>query len=618
MRLDKDVQAIGQLSSSCITDGSRSKSPPSVMPSKRPLNTTLVHSPSTNRISKRADTRKEAAIDRDFEIAGPSLPTAEDIHDSLKVEHEMIDMESSGSEMDVANEENQEEHEHIRTVIFVQRRLKSSKQHMHKGGLKAFKMEAVGLPLAERLPGRIHPRVLYEIVEQRVRQFFKTSILELQRRNNSGISDPSFERHSSVSMTVRPIATEDAVGGDIPSFGFVLRFVKTNGECCSRCHWLNRCEGCLIPCVPDDDCNDDVALIDLRELESIAIDWHYIVFQEALDVFPVDFSRLPTVSHKSLATHKKQQSLALPLSKCLQKFTEEEALDDMVCPLCKSSDGCLRRSFALWRLPPVLVIQLKRFQFNAYSRRKLTNHVKFPFDGLDLSCYLAPTHELFANFKSQQRNEKDSVKDLTAEDAHSDHEVVHTIENGEMQNEDKEGMSVYDLYSVVHHIGALGGGHYVASVKDDFSHLNEILRQPHQQGSKFNETPESDCAKKWFCYDDSVVSATTPDDISAGSSAYLLFYLRRDVNRSSVFSLHSHGGISDQDTVAQSVLNEGDLSSGIETSEGSKLKDQHAAKSSHRSNASSSGGVPNGRSTRHADTNHHGGVGNDDTQCRVS
>jgi hypothetical protein len=40
-----------------------------------------------------------------------------------------------------------------------------------------------------------------------------------------------------------------------------------------------------------------------------------------------------------------------------------------------SLDLSLRRSFALWRLPPVLIIQLKRFQFNNYSRRKLTNFV---------------------------------------------------------------------------------------------------------------------------------------------------------------------------------------------------------------------------------------------------
>jgi ubiquitin C-terminal hydrolase len=68
------------------------------------------------------------------------------------------------------------------------------------------------------------------------------------------------------------------------------------------------------------------------------------------------------------------QTRELPLDKCLQKFTEEEPLDDTICPKCHE-DGVLRKKFALWRLPAVLIIQLKRFQFNSYSRRKLNNQV---------------------------------------------------------------------------------------------------------------------------------------------------------------------------------------------------------------------------------------------------
>lgn len=35
------------------------------------------------------------------------------------------------------------------------------------------------------------------------------------------------------------------------------------------------------------------------------------------------------------------QTRVLDLSKCLDKFTEEELLDDMVCPKCKE-DHCLK------------------------------------------------------------------------------------------------------------------------------------------------------------------------------------------------------------------------------------------------------------------------------------
>jgi Ca2+-binding EF-hand superfamily protein len=43
----------------------------------------------------------------------------------------------------------------------------------------------------------------------------------------------------------------------------------------------------------------------------------------------------------------------------------------------------------VWRVPPVLVVQLKRFQHTAYVRRKLHNLVRFPISGLSLAPYLA-------------------------------------------------------------------------------------------------------------------------------------------------------------------------------------------------------------------------------------
>jgi ubiquitin C-terminal hydrolase len=65
---------------------------------------------------------------------------------------------------------------------------------------------------------------------------------------------------------------------------------------------------------------------------------------------------------------------AIPLQRCLDKFTEQESLEGVVCPGCKKDDA-LKKSFALWRLPPVLVVQLKRFQFDSTSRRKLVDKV---------------------------------------------------------------------------------------------------------------------------------------------------------------------------------------------------------------------------------------------------
>jgi hypothetical protein len=62
---------------------------------------------------------------------------------------------------------------------------------------------------------------------------------------------------------------------------------------------------------------------------------------------------------------------------------------------------------------------------------------------------------------------------------------------------------LYDLYGVVHHQGALSGGHYVASLK-------------------------SETDGQWRLFNDAQVYEIHSRDV-VDSSAYILFYIRRDV-----------------------------------------------------------------------------------------
>ena len=188
----------------------------------------------------------------------------------------------------------------------------------------------------------------------------------------------------------------------------------------------------------------------------------------------------------------------------------------------------MSKRFALWRLPPVLVVHLKRFQFDRTSRRKLTNKVDFPLEGLDLTRYLAPTRwdhlkkgadcgvncgvngdnrdngdnggagggggggsEIKGDVIPEKENEEDEEND--SYDIDDDHYHGNKHQNGDVKlvnqhNHNKDNnttnnnnsnssnsieMSVkgvdgclYDLYSVVHHVGALGGGHYVTTTRD--------------------------------------------------------------------------------------------------------------------------------------------------------
>jgi len=59
------------------------------------------------------------------------------------------------------------------------------------------------------------------------------------------------------------------------------------------------------------------------------------------------------------------------------------------CPRCKT----LRRAtktLSLSRLPPVLLIHLKRFSFKGPFTDKIEKHVDFPLKGLDLTNYMPP------------------------------------------------------------------------------------------------------------------------------------------------------------------------------------------------------------------------------------
>src|SRR3546814_934545 len=76
------------------------------------------------------------------------------------------------------------------------------------------------------------------------------------------------------------------------------------------------------------------------------------------------------------------------------------------------------KQFFLWRTPPVLVIHLKRFQYDGMFRDKLDQVVDFPLEGLDLTPHVL------------------------------DSRVEHA--------------AIYDLYAVSNHYGGLGGGHYTA------------------------------------------------------------------------------------------------------------------------------------------------------------
>jgi ubiquitin C-terminal hydrolase len=110
-----------------------------------------------------------------------------------------------------------------------------------------------------------------------------------------------------------------------------------------------------------------------------------------------------------------------PLTSCIDNFIQEEPLgkEDMwYCRHCEDHVQA-RKKLDLWRMPPILVMQLKRFSYSRHWRDKIDSLVDFPLNDLDMSPYV-------------------------------------------LSHAPRGTAPVYDLYAVVNHFGGMGGGHYTA------------------------------------------------------------------------------------------------------------------------------------------------------------
>jgi len=108
------------------------------------------------------------------------------------------------------------------------------------------------------------------------------------------------------------------------------------------------------------------------------------------------------------------------LDSCLDLFCSTEELtgdNRWYCPKCETHVDATKK-FDLWTLPPILIVHLKRFRYDAWgSRSKINSPVHYPLQNWDLS-----------------RSLKSS----------------------------REKVPTYDLYAVSNHLGDLGCGHYTA------------------------------------------------------------------------------------------------------------------------------------------------------------
>ncbi|KAF9466165.1 hypothetical protein BDZ94DRAFT_1188229 [Collybia nuda] len=163
------------------------------------------------------------------------------------------------------------------------------------------------------------------------------------------------------------------------------------------------------------------------------------------------------------------------LQSCLEAFFNTEILekdDAWDCPKCKIKRRATKR-LSLARLPPVLLIHLKRFEVNGRFSDKIDTFVDFPMKSLDLTGFI-PTS--------------------LSPGPQTNHGLPVSPEDPRTQNPPFR----YDLYGVTNHFGNLSSGHYTASIAS--------------RGG-------------WLYCDDSSVKSMDPKQV-VSQKAYVLFYKR--------------------------------------------------------------------------------------------
>ena len=90
---------------------------------------------------------------------------------------------------------------------------------------------------------------------------------------------------------------------------------------------------------------------------------------------------------------------SISLKKCLDEFIREEHIskkEGYKCDKCKNIVDITKQT-TIWRLPPVLIIHLKRFHCLGRRKQKLETSIKFDVTGCNLRPYCGYSGNFYYN-----------------------------------------------------------------------------------------------------------------------------------------------------------------------------------------------------------------------------
>ncbi|ELT99007.1 hypothetical protein CAPTEDRAFT_129894 [Capitella teleta] len=336
-------------------------------------------------------------------------------------------------------------------------------------------------------------------------------------------------------------------------YPFTLKVVSKDGSMCAWCPWYRFCRGCKL------DCSEDMYNFGSSY---IAIDWEptalHLRYQQSQERNYMD--------HSSVEESRRLQTDPIDLDTCLKAFTTAEELgeDELVyCSKCKEHQRAIK-TLKIWRLPPILIIHLKRFQFHNGRWVKSQKIVKFPVRKFDPANYVVTRGHSPVSPSSTSGIDDDSSENATGGTKSSEDEGIEcrgqwghssTSMVDVFITEAKEDVVLspadvddrtdveYDLYAMSvstcdrvidarffslstlqSHSGIMGGGHYVTYAK----HHNE----------------------KWYLYNDSSCKEIPETQVDT-NNAYIMFFESRGLQYS-----HFMPDISDKNQDTQEIEDE--------------------------------------------------------------
>ena len=159
------------------------------------------------------------------------------------------------------------------------------------------------------------------------------------------------------------------------SLPFDIHITSKTGDICGTCRWDCFCVGCVLK-------EDDVPLLTSESTITLTFKQNLLNQYDASEAEKFD-------EHESVKQDAEKQDLPITLDECLQLFTEAEMMDEKeswYCPKCKEFRAAIKK-LDIWKVPKVLVIQLKRFHFRGRFV-KISKLVDFPMNNLDLSKFV--------------------------------------------------------------------------------------------------------------------------------------------------------------------------------------------------------------------------------------